>query len=154
MRLWSIHPKYLDCKGLVACWREGLLAQAVLEGKTKGYKNHPQLDRFRAVGGGIYAINAYLHYLVSEAKERGYKFNTEKLRPFEEHEPMISVTNFQVGYEWGLLQYKIAIRKGEKIERFNPYLLTCEEAQNIVHPIFKVIPGRVEYWEKIKEFGS
>jgi hypothetical protein len=29
---------------LVAVWREGLLAQAVLQGKTNGYKNHPQLD--------------------------------------------------------------------------------------------------------------
>ncbi|WP_368086417.1 pyrimidine dimer DNA glycosylase/endonuclease V [Nitrosomonas sp. Nm34] len=26
MRLWSIHPKYLDAKGLLALWREGLQA--------------------------------------------------------------------------------------------------------------------------------
>ena len=36
MRLWSLHPRYLDAKGLVALWREGLLAQAVLKGQTKG----------------------------------------------------------------------------------------------------------------------
>ena len=41
MKLWSIHPKYLDAKGLVALWREALLAQKVLDGKTEGYKNHP-----------------------------------------------------------------------------------------------------------------
>jgi hypothetical protein len=29
-RIWSLHPKYLDARGLVALWREGLLAQAVL----------------------------------------------------------------------------------------------------------------------------
>ena len=46
MRLWSLHPKYLDIKGLVACWREGLLARKVLLDQTKGYKNHPQLIRF------------------------------------------------------------------------------------------------------------
>ena len=47
MRLWSIHPKYLDTKGLLAVWREALLAKKVLENKTKGYKNHPQLERFK-----------------------------------------------------------------------------------------------------------
>ena len=49
MRIWSLHPRYLDAKGLVAVWRETLLAKHVLEGKTKGYKNHPQLNRFREV---------------------------------------------------------------------------------------------------------
>ena len=32
MRLWSLSPRYLDVKGLVAVWREGLLADAVLLG--------------------------------------------------------------------------------------------------------------------------
>ena len=50
MRLWSVHPKYLDSKGLVALWREALLAKQVLEGGTKGYRNHPQLDRFKKSG--------------------------------------------------------------------------------------------------------
>lgn len=49
MRIWSLHPKYLDTKGLVALWRETLLAQHVLSGKTKRYKNHPQLARFKNV---------------------------------------------------------------------------------------------------------
>ena len=44
MRLWSLHPKYLDKLGLLGLWRESLLAQKVLLGKTKGYKNHPQLN--------------------------------------------------------------------------------------------------------------
>jgi len=30
MRLWTIHPKYLDRQGLLALWREALLAQKVL----------------------------------------------------------------------------------------------------------------------------
>jgi hypothetical protein len=45
MRLWSVHPKYLDARGLVALWREGLLAQAVLRGRTSGYVRHPQLRK-------------------------------------------------------------------------------------------------------------
>jgi hypothetical protein len=32
MRLWSLHPRYLDAKGLQAVWREGLLAKKVLQG--------------------------------------------------------------------------------------------------------------------------
>ncbi|MGP9584395.1 pyrimidine dimer DNA glycosylase/endonuclease V, partial [Micrococcaceae sp. AOP34-BR2-30] len=30
MRLWSLHPEVLDRQGLIAGWREALLAQAVL----------------------------------------------------------------------------------------------------------------------------
>jgi Pyrimidine dimer DNA glycosylase len=52
MRIWSVHPRYLDRQGLTAGWREGLLAQKVLTGTTKGYRNHPQLRRFRAAGDG------------------------------------------------------------------------------------------------------
>ena len=49
MRLWSVHPLHLDRQGLTACWREALLAQAVLAGRTRGYRAHPQLERFREV---------------------------------------------------------------------------------------------------------
>jgi hypothetical protein len=44
MRLWSLHPCHLDAKGLVALWREGLLAQKVQACETNGYRNHPQLE--------------------------------------------------------------------------------------------------------------
>ena len=37
MRLWTIHPRYLDSRGLVALWRESLLARAVLRSQTRGY---------------------------------------------------------------------------------------------------------------------
>ena len=47
MRLWSLHPSYLDSAGLVALWQEGLLARKVLSSQTKGYIHHPQLHRFR-----------------------------------------------------------------------------------------------------------
>ena len=38
MRLWSLHPRYFDSKGLTAAWREALLARAVLTGQTRGYR--------------------------------------------------------------------------------------------------------------------
>jgi hypothetical protein len=60
MRLWSVHPSLLDPKGLVALWREGLLAQKVLQGRTTGYRSHPQLHRFRQSGEPLAAIATYL----------------------------------------------------------------------------------------------
>jgi hypothetical protein len=78
MRLWSLHPEYLDTKGLVALWREALLAKHVLEGKTKGYKNHPQLDRFKQSVSPVEMINQYLAEVYIEASKRNYNFNKEK----------------------------------------------------------------------------
>lgn len=67
MRLWTLHPKYLDRQGLLALWREGLLAQAVLAGKTKGYRNHPQLIRFKSARDPLAAIGCYLTIVHREA---------------------------------------------------------------------------------------
>jgi hypothetical protein len=71
MRIWSLHPKYLDTKGLVALWRETLLAKHVLENKTKGYRNHPQLNRFKTCTNPLHAINYYLSVVHEEAERRG-----------------------------------------------------------------------------------
>ena len=79
MRLWSIHPQYLDPQGLVALWREALLAQAVLRGETRGYRNHPQLDRFRALADPASGIGGYLAALADEAERRGYHFDRSRL---------------------------------------------------------------------------
>src|SRR5215467_3185960 len=80
MRLWSIHPKYLDSKGLVALWRESLLAKNVLENKTKGYKNHPQLLRFKQARDPVNCINQYLFEIYNEAKRRNYSFDKKKIK--------------------------------------------------------------------------
>ena len=79
MRLWIIHPRYLDCKGLVALWREGLLARRVLEGKTKGYRHQPQLKIFKSVEDPIMLIDTYLSYVLEEADFRHYNFNKDKI---------------------------------------------------------------------------
>ncbi|MFW9787301.1 MAG: pyrimidine dimer DNA glycosylase/endonuclease V [Candidatus Thorarchaeota archaeon] len=84
MRLWSIHPKYLDSKGLVALWRESLLAQKVLQGKTKGYRFHPQLDRFKNAENPVASIGFYLYHVYLESKERNYKFQLSKIDTLED----------------------------------------------------------------------
>ena len=71
MRLWSLHPKYLDKLGLLGLWRESLLAQKVLLGKTRGYRNHPQLIRFKRTSDPILYIGTYLYYVYLEGKGRG-----------------------------------------------------------------------------------
>ena len=67
MRLWSLHPSYLDSSGLVALWREGLLARKVLSGQTKGYIHHPQLQRFRETPHPLQTLDAYLKAVHDES---------------------------------------------------------------------------------------
>jgi len=115
MRLWSIHPKYLDQKGLVALWREGLLALKVLKGETKGYKNHPQLNRFKEKKDKIQAISYYLYYVWRESQDRRYHFNFHKidnvanaLDKFDENP--IKVSSSQILYEFYHLHNKLKAR--------------------------------------------
>ena len=99
MRLWSLHPKYLDSKGLVALWREALLARAVLQGETEGYKNHPQLIRFKNHENPLAAINTYILNIYIESVKRFYNFNRNKIgSKFTELE--INVTHKQIIYEF------------------------------------------------------
>ncbi len=79
MRLWSLHPKYLDSIGLVALWRESLLAKKVLENKTKGYNKHPQLIRFRNSKDSLIAINTFLYFIFQESLNRNFNFNKNKI---------------------------------------------------------------------------
>ena len=105
MRLWSIHPKYLDSRGLVALWRETLLAKNVLAGKTKGYTKHPQLLRFKEAEDPMIAINSYLLDVYNESLERGYNFNPEKFDQFNK-QLLIPVSSGQIEYEFRLLLHK------------------------------------------------
>ncbi len=115
MRLWLIHPKYLDCKGLVAVWREGLLAKKVLEGKTKGYRNHPQLKIFKEHEKPLNLINAYLFQVYLEAKRRGYSFNVSKIEPLNQKK-IATVTRKQLEEEFQILMKKLQKRDKEKFE--------------------------------------
>jgi hypothetical protein len=141
MRLWSLHPRSLDTKGLVTLWREGLLARAVLLGKTKGYRFHPQLERFRARRDPVKALDCYLSRVLDEARERGYHFDASKILYARcGHQPA-KVTRGQLAYEWGHLLNKLQTRDPERW-RLN------RNKRPAVHPCFCVVPGKIESWER------
>jgi len=142
MRLWSIHPSYLDAKGLVALWREALLAQKVLQGKTRGYKNHPQLTRFKKATNPVGAIADYLRYVADEADSRGYNFARSKIAE-EEYLDKIPVTGGQLAYEFTHLSGKLKQRAPEV------YVQLKEVKKINHHPMFKEVSGDVEDWEVI-----
>ncbi|MGC8730217.1 MAG: pyrimidine dimer DNA glycosylase/endonuclease V [Candidatus Micrarchaeia archaeon] len=146
MRLWSIRMNWLDSIGLVALWRESLLAKAVLEGNTTGYINHPQLMRFRNYARPLQAISTYLFYVYEEAKKRGFLFNPRKIdMELVDKGIKINVSQGQLDYELELLKYKLkarsldAYRKIETLEKGEP------------NNIFVAHAGSVENWEKVKD---
>lgn len=140
VRIWSIHPSYLDTKGLVALWRETLLAQNVLLGKTKGYRNHPQLNRFKATTSPPGAIAEYLLGVADEADKRGYNFKREKIID-KRFNGKIPVTKGQMEYEFKHLMGKLEIRDPER------FILLQKTKAIKPHPIFKVVEGEIEDWE-------
>jgi len=142
MRIWSVHPSQLDRAGLVACWRETLLAQAVLAGRTKGYQNHPQLVRFRADPEPLAAVGAYLSGLQGEATARGYNFDAGRILLPGEPDGRIPVTRGQLDYEWRHLGAKLERRSPEDARRW-------AAAEPIPHPLFVVREGEVEDWERV-----
>ena len=141
MRLWSVHPKYLDAQGLVALWREALLARAVLRGLTRGYRRHPQLERFRAHAAARSAISAYLVAVHGEAEVRGYAFDRGKIGPLRSVQPMACTTG-QLALEWQHLLGKLAVRSPARYRRF------CKLGVPDCHPLFKCRSGDVEPWER------
>lgn len=144
MRLWSLHPKYLDSKGLVALWREGLLARKVLLGKTKGYKNHHQLLRFKKHKHPVNAIDTYLFNVYTESQLRNYNFNRSKIgNKFTED--LVDVTETQLVYELDHLRSKLKTRD------HGTYL----ELRDIIvpdpNPFFRKVEGDIENWEIQKD---
>jgi pyrimidine dimer DNA glycosylase len=140
MRLWSIHPKYLDAKGLVALWREGLLAQKVLKGETRGYRNHPQLDRFKKTRDPIVAIGKYLLHIHKESLQRDYKFDLKKIGDTRSR-MKIEVSSGQIEFERQHLLKKLKSRERSL------YFKIQKLADLDVHPIFRVVPGNIADWE-------
>lgn len=143
MRIWSLHPKYLDRQGLIACWRETLLAQAVLAGGTRGYTRHPQLQRFRALDEPLEGIVRYLEALAAEADLRGYRFDRSRIRvasgaPLEP----IAVADGQVAFEWSHLLAKLAARSPDVHERWKSI------SDPEVHPLFRQVQGPIADWER------
>lgn len=144
MRLWTLHPKYLDARGLVALWREALLAQAVLAGQTRGYRHHPQLRRFRAAASPSAAIAAYLEAVHAEAVRRGYSFDASKIGP-ERAASRLTATRGQLDYEWRHLREKLRVRSPERLKELHD----VERPQS--HPLFRIVAGGIAPWEIVGE---
>ena len=142
MRLWSLHPQYLDPMGLVALWREGLLAQKVLLGQTKGYRFHPQLTRFRACPDAVLAIGCYLHEVMKEADRRGYRFDASKIAQTGACSSL-HVQQGQLDYEWAHLLRKQESRAPTVYAMNKP--LTSPQP----HALFRVVAGGIEEWERV-----
>lgn len=141
MRLWTIHPRYLDSKGLVAAWREALLAQKVLQGGTRGYKHHPQLARFQDHRRPVPALAAFLTGLADEAERRGYHFDTTKIsRPV--FRGQMEETDGQLLFEWRHLRKKLRVRAPAVLRQFGD--VSVPEP----HPLFRIVPGAIREWEK------
>ncbi|MDH5589578.1 MAG: pyrimidine dimer DNA glycosylase/endonuclease V [Gemmatimonadota bacterium] len=141
MRLWSIHPSYLDARGLVALWREGLLARAVIRGATRGYRNHPQLERFRAHPSPISAVDHYLRSVVQEADTRGYSFDRRKIGPVRDGS-LLTVTSGQLEFELTHLEAKLRRRSPADLYRLP------QDGPPRTHPLFVVVSGPAEPWER------
>ena len=141
MRLWTLHPSLLDARGLVALWREGLLARKVLRGKTVGYRRHPQLERFRACAHPVPAIDAYLWAVHAEATARGYSFDAGKLGPRRRH-TRLTVTTGQIAHERRHLVVKLRLRFPAGVRRLRG------AAGLLPHPLFRVVPGPIASWER------
>jgi hypothetical protein len=141
LRLWTLHPRYLDAQGLVALWREALLARQVLRGRTQGYRHHPQLQRFRCSPSPRLAINRYLAVVHAEALARGYRFDATKLgrsAPVRR----IETTDGQLQHEWDWLLGKLRHRSPELYRRH------VVVSNPTAHPLFRIAPGPVAEWER------
>lgn len=143
VRLWSLHPQYLDAKGLVALWREALLAQAVLSGRTRGYTLHPQLDRFREHDSidPRSLIASYLREVAGEAARRGYHFDATKIERVHAA-GSIPVTRGQLRFEWQHLQAKLLTRDPQRYD--NHVRISMPRP----HPLFTPQAGPVASWER------
>lgn len=147
MRLWTLHPCYLDSQGLVALWREALLAQKVLQGATRGYRHHPQLIRFRAAADPEAAIATYLAGILAEAQSRGYAFDAAKIGPSRSAETLIETTG-QLLYEWRHLRAKLKHRDARRLRGYRAIKLPN------AHPSFRIVAGDVQPWEKVPRATS
>jgi hypothetical protein len=142
MRLWSLHPRYLDSKGLTAAWREALLARAVLAGQTRGYRAHPQLVRFERSADPSAAIECYLHGLLAEAQARGFEFDAGKVSGIRSRR-RLTVTRGQLAFEVRHLREKLRARDPDRL-RLLPRALAAVET----HPLFRSVPGAIAAWER------
>ena len=141
MRLWSVNLEYVDTIGLVTLWRESLLAKNVLSNKTVGYKNHPQLIRFKNTNSPLLYINTYLFYIYEESLKRNHKFDKSKIDEYE-LSLKINANDKQLKYEFDHLQRKL---KNRSVTKYKQNLKVKKIEPN---KMFTEIKGNIEEWEK------
>jgi hypothetical protein len=140
MRLWTLHPEYLDAPGLTAAWREALLARHVLLGRTRGYRHHPQLERFRAAARPVAAINSFLAALHAESLARGYSFDPSKVGRTR-WTGTLRETSGQLAFEWQHLLAKLRARDPARYRALRGIEIPR------AHPLFRIVAGPVRPWE-------
>ncbi len=139
MRLWSLHPSYLDAKGLVALWREGLLALKVFARLLPS----PPVNPVSGAKDPEAAIEAYLWGVYEESLQRGYHFDAGKLSA-KPQKVKKRVTAGQLEYELNHLLRKL---KRRDVERYKT--MTAVKTPP-AHPLFRIVPGNVEKWEWVE----
>jgi len=146
MRIWTIHPQYLDPKGLGGAWREALGAQKSLyylsKGIKIGYSNHSQLIRFKQHQNPMQMLCNYMHTLVDEAERRGYSYNRSLIQ-LPQDSQILAETNGQLEYEWQWLAKKLKMRDPQRYVALKAIKPSC-------NPVFKIVAGPIQPWEKIK----
>ena len=142
MRLWTLHPCYLDAKGLVTLWREALLAQKVLQGRTKGYRHHPQLFRFQKQFQPVAVLASYLSGILKESKARGYHFDGRKISRVR-YQGTIVESDGQLLYEWNHLKRKLRKRDYQRYRLFKSIQKPAS------HSLFRIISGPCQDWERV-----
>lgn len=137
-----MHPQHFDRQAITACWREGLLAQAVIFEPGRGYSHHPQLVRFREADDPEAAIGDYLSAIVDEADNRGYRFAREKIRRTG-FSGQLTVNEGQLDYEWTHLLAKLQRRSPQVWEQWRTH------AHARAHPLFTIVDGPIADWERV-----
>jgi hypothetical protein len=144
VRLWSIHPCYLDPPGLGGLWREALLAQRVVEGRTAAYRHHPQARRVLDQADPWGAIHDYLLGVWEEGRRRGYHYDRSRI---SEHSGghLMEVPRGQIEYELALLRYKLAERNRDFLSRLPTFERTLS------HPSIRIVEGGIAPWERPRD---
>lgn len=105
-----------------------------------GYRQHPQLERFRRHPAPTAAIAAYLQVIYEEGQRRNYHFNASKILAPPSPEK-IALTRGQLLYEWQHLLGKLLQRDRDRYEALQTIAVPDP------HPLFELQEGGIEPWE-------
>jgi hypothetical protein len=108
---------------------------------TRGYRHHPQLDRFRSHPAPLSAINRYLIEIAAEAETRGYRFRRSLVGPVR-NRSRLPIARGQLEFELAHLRFKVKQRAPLELDR----LPVGSDLRP--HPLFRVRKGPIALWER------